>query len=233
MDKIRKQQIQKRIKKECIAESYMEDANNYIGRIDKLVETEFANRANQCKLYVDLLLAIECIIKAVIAYDAVDNNAIDAKGLYNKIKKGGHSISNLSKLLSKDSKVIFDKHIKDKKILDNNDYMIDLRYSIETKIRYRLWELKSNATEPEYYSKIGNWSLFNSLLNQVKEYKKEIDIKYKEPISPQEYGDTTLEDEPEYYLKYLKQLEKPIKKCKKEFKLFNFRFKIFIEKYSE
>lgn len=135
--------------KEWLTAMLVQDASELLRRYGLLVD-EFEDSHNgRSKLFVDLLMAYECILKAIITHF---DSEMDVRKLHKRLRVYGHNVVKMKDMLPAEVpnslKLRHPKELSDaflKKCL-----RVDLRYAIES-----YWFREAN--EEEYYATVSSY----------------------------------------------------------------------------
>jgi len=119
--------------KGMLASSYWKDANDFLWRVDILLNSDFQHRSFLGKVFVDYLMAVECALKSVIIYSSA--NAESVEDAYKTARKKSHKLGDLldealkrakSKVKGPDAEAIH--FIKSMTLTVSARYELDLLY---------------------------------------------------------------------------------------------------------
>jgi len=81
-----------------VSDDFFNDALDFVRRFDLTFEECFAIKSKRAKCFIDLRMAYECILRAVIVYFEGDN---DRESNINLIEKFKHYLANMEQRASK------------------------------------------------------------------------------------------------------------------------------------
>ncbi|GAB7563322.1 hypothetical protein LG202_13610 [Methylobacillus methanolivorans] len=173
-----------------IAESYTQDARDFVKRFDLLRE-EMLHKSGRIKSFIDLLMACECVLKAHVA---MTRESDDPKVVYKAIRKAGHDIEKLAKMASwMHSREIYETLTEKLK-----SFNVLLRYSFDAdQVLFPLF-IEWDEAEIHYSSTIGNDLFVVEIRNSIELLIDELNEEFLGVVDPDVWGH--MERMQEFYL---------------------------------
>lgn len=148
-----------------ISEYFLTDCREYLIRYE-ILRNNSTYLGNRSKLLVDLLFALECLLKSIIFIESVDLE----KDTYSKIIT--HDLKDLYNKLTSESRKKYQECIK----YDLSEYQISIRYQVESEIDFRN---DQGVLDSRYYNTIADPDWLEDVYKQIKDL-----LLYADKINP-------------------------------------------------
>jgi len=155
--------------KHGIAEHYHYDGRLFLRRFSTLWNMSgFEYKEARIKTFVDLIMAIECYLKAQIFFESTTNSDVSAEEVYKKVRDHSHSIP---KLISATSTHLDPEYQKISKELINISVFI--RYSLDADAS--MFQVSQNENQLYYSNRLGNEAWMQDILNFITKIQSILD----------------------------------------------------------
>lgn len=164
-----------------LGEYFLSDCRDYLNRYEvlKVNSTYLGNRS---KLLVDLMFAIECLLKAVIFFES----SLGEKETYSKIIT--HDLKKLVNKLGEQSKEKYDSCFN----ININEFQVKIRYQLESEIDFRN---EQGILDSKYYDTIANPIWLDKIFNEIKCFSKYVETINPIDLTPINFSEIDLDQE--------------------------------------
>lgn len=145
-----------------LSKYYLADARDFIERFDILWDEPLRSKTGRVKRFVDLLMAVECILKSHIFFYRINDNPEEC---YKQVRGMGHNISRLADTAN--SLNPCDSYLRISEAL--KEFSVFLRYSADMSETFFPIILDDDSNESLYWITIGNIKWVLSIREQCQD----------------------------------------------------------------
>lgn len=164
-----------------LGEYFLSDCREYLNRYEVL-KSNSTYLGNRSKILVDLMFAIECLLKAMIFFES----SLSEKETYSKIIT--HDLKKLYNKLSAKSKGKYDSCIN----IDISEFQVKIRYQLESEIDFRN---EQGVLDSKYYDTIANPIWLDKIYNEIKCFSNYVEKTNPVDLKPINFSEIDLETE--------------------------------------